>query len=302
MMPIRSVEIQDFAKTPIPEIPSVEGWKDVPISETDESLVSLDEIGIFSASFYAGVHDFSPYGHDSLPGALQKVYVREGLGHALLKAQDLLPDNLCLVGLDGFRPKPVQNSLYSFFLEQLKDLKPDWTDEAREEYTQKYVSKPSINPVRPAPHTTGGSIDQWILKLPDGYSRHDIVNEVALSTSMWLSAGAAFDHGGERSALRYYEEHDGPGAKVFRVSRRIMYWLMHEVGIEAYEEEFWHGNFGNQMAAQTAGIEAASYGVIELSAHQQQAEQILQAQRSRYGEKILTNLAPGEIIRPEFDA
>lgn len=301
-MPVRSVEIQDFARTPIPEVPSVQGWKDVPILENDEPLVSLDEISIFSASFYAGVHDFSPYGPDSLPGALQKIYVREGLGNALVKAQDLLPDSFCLIGLDGLRPRPVQSSLFNFFLEQLRALKPDWTDEAREEYTQKYVSKPSSDPARPAPHASGGSIDQWLIQLPDGYSRHDIVPEVALTTSMWLPAGAAFDHGSERSGLRYYEEHDGPGAKLFRENRRIMYWLMREVGIEAYEEEFWHGNFGNQMAAQTAGSEAASYGAIELSAHQQQAEQILLARHSRYGAKLLTNLAPGEIIRPEFEA
>src|SRR5580700_6747369 len=121
-MPLRSVEAQDFAQTAIPEVPLVDGWKELPIVENGEPLVALQELGILSASFYAGVHDFSPYGLDSLPGALHQVYVREGLGDALVKAQDLLPDNVSLIGLDGFRPEPVQTSLFNFFMQQLEEL------------------------------------------------------------------------------------------------------------------------------------------------------------------------------------
>ncbi len=298
-MPLRTFEVQELARTPIPDVPAVDGWKDKPIEESGEPLVTLGELGIPSASFYAGAHDFSPYEPDSLPGALQAVYVRQGLGEALLKSQSLLPDTMYLVGLDGFRPRSVQESLFRFFAGRLDELQPGWTAQEREAYTQKYVSKPSADPARPAPHNTGGSIDLWLLRLPDGFSRDDIPPSAALSAGLWLPAGAAFDHGGERSSLRYYEDNeDSADDAAFRASRRVMYWLAREAGIELYPDEFWHLNFGNQMAAQTAGNDLAVYGAAGLSEAQMRQEEQSRARLAQAGAKVTTNLPLGEVIRP----
>ncbi len=297
--------MEELAREPIPELPSVDGWKDIRIRENGEPLVTLGSLGIASASFYAGIHNFSPYYKDSLKGSLQKVYVREGLGEALQQAQTFLPDDMCLIGLDGFRPDSVQKSLYNSFLNRLTMLRPDWSEEARELYTQKYVSKPSTKPATPAPHATGGSIDQWLVRLNHDHSRHDIpkksFSKHVLKNSVWLPAGAPFDHGGESSALRYYEENDDTQEAIeFRQNRRILYWILKSAGIEVYPEEFWHGNLGNQMAAKTTGVKKAVYGKAALSDAQKKIEKRLRSKPLKVGKKMYTAGYPeGEIIQPD---
>lgn len=255
------IEVADFETTPIPEVPSVTGWQEVPIQENGENLVSFADLGIPFASFYSGLHDFSPYHPNELQGAYNGVYVREGFGEQLVKAQRLLPSNMSLLGLDGHRRLQVQSSLYYYYYERLNMLYPDWTAEQLQEHTVRYVSKPSSNPNIPAPHNTGGSLDLWIVNI-DPETRQTADNTQILASAVWLPAGAKFDHGGEKAALRHYEEHDENNAsEVFRRNRRTLYWLMREVGIEAYPDEYWHYNFGNQMAAKTAGNEVAVYGV-----------------------------------------
>ena len=56
-------------------------------------------------------------------------------------------------------------------------------------------------------------------------------------------------------------------------NRRVLYYLMKEIGLEAYADEWWHYNAPQtQMGAKTAGLAIASYGAIEISSSDFQLE------------------------------
>lgn len=280
--------IEDYKRTAIPELPSLDGWQNMPINETNETLVTLSSLGIPSASFYAGLHDFSPYEEGQLKGAYNEVYVRKGFGQALLEAQDMLPENLSLVGLDGYRARQLQAALYDYYYTKLEAVQPIWSDEQLATETQKFVSLPSQSQSAPAPHITGGALDCWLLEIPEGMSRRSSLDEI-LVHSAWLSAGTVFDHGGSKANLRYLEDHDDvPRPDLARCNRRLFYWLMKSVGVELYSEEYWHLSKGNQWGAKLTGEKAAIYGEAQSPEEQQQTQ----------GFKIATHIPLGEIIAP----
>src|SRR5688572_7052596 len=77
---------------PIPEVPSVAGWKEVPISETDKSREELVPLGMFSgnrriltSSVYDNEHENSPYS-DDLEGSMTTQFVRRGVAEKLQAA------------------------------------------------------------------------------------------------------------------------------------------------------------------------------------------------------------------------
>ncbi len=159
---------------PIPlEVPSVAGWKEVPLEPTDsDDLVPLGlfapEFGdIHTSSTYYGERDDSPYRFDELSGTNTAIFVRRGVAERMVQAQSLLPENLRLVVYDAYRPLEVQQALYDKYIGGLKALHPDWTAEQLATETQKFVSIPSTDSTKPSPHNTGGSIDLAIAKVSD---------------------------------------------------------------------------------------------------------------------------------------
>lgn len=291
----------EYTHIPVPfNAGEVANWRTVEIRECEEQLVPIgpfsQEAGsILTSSVYYGEHNNSPYIHDAnkLEGSLLSVFMREGVAKRLLEAQQYLPENHRLLVFDAYRPLEVQESLFYLYRQQLHSQEPGLNEESLTEETQKYVSIPSTNPSRPSPHNTGGSVDLAIIKLPpEQATRIDFIDsqladnslniedKVALEMqkyatvrhhSQLLNFGTAFDHGGEKAAMAYFEKQTTEGVSLSseeieaRKNRRLLYGVMEKVGMQAYEAEWWHFNAPeSQMGAVAAGLEIATYGTAVL--------------------------------------
>lgn len=237
---------KEFADRPIPlELPSVAGWKEVPIREQksliqfgpfkrrDEPLVPLgpfsENDAIFTRSIYGGEGIESPYREHPLVGSLITMFVSEGVAKQLKTAQKLLPAGMYFVVFDAYRDYAVQQSLFDRYFGDLRNLHPDWQEDELLTETQKYVSLPSKDPTRPSPHNTGGAVDLAIFQLPASIDQHvkEINRELAgfNNDREWQRAyllemrrialmrehaqmvdfGTPYDWGGPEAALNYFE-------------------------------------------------------------------------------------------------
>lgn len=284
----------------IPEIPSLAGWKEVPIRETEKSQEPLVAIGLFSdygtilsSSVYADEHYNSPYA-GGLSGSEVAVFMRQGVVDRLVHASKLLSPGMYLMVMDAYRSLEVQTSLYEQYTNGLRQKYPDWSEDQIANETQKYVSIPSTDLSRPSPHNTGASVDVVIVAVDDETQRAiDDINMQydALEKDDWQNAyvleikknqllrrhakmldfGTRFDHGGQEAALRHYEVMaqertlTEPEQEILR-NRRLLYAVMIQAGFEPYADEWWHYNDpASQMGAKVARRDYAEYGAIELS-------------------------------------
>jgi D-alanyl-D-alanine dipeptidase len=289
-----------------PEIPldagQIQGWKDIPIRE-DGSLDPLIPLGplsqeagiLMASSLYFGEHSNSPYAENSnkLAGSLLTLFARRSVVQRLLIAEQLLPADHHLLVFDAYRPYQVQKSLHDFYQQKLREKYPDRDNETLESETQKYVSLPSIDPTRPSPHNTGGSVDVALVKLDRAHeevllqirshltdARLNIAQRVGLEMRLsaimrrharMLDFGTALDHGGEKSALAYYESKIAAGETLTdddmlaRNNRRLLFGIMAQAGFQPYFAEWWHFNAPeSQMGAATAGHPYATFGPVDL--------------------------------------
>ena len=222
---------------PLPPIPvtingrpngCVEGWNEpgnplfIPVKENGEPLVSIRNSvpEIISRPVYQ-----ASQGEDQ--------FVRHSVADMLAKAQSFLPDGLQLVLFDGWRSIELQRQLYEqeYAVQASRLYGRDQASIVAE--TQRYVSVPSSSGEVPSPHNTGGAVDVAIMKddeLLDFGTRHDDMSE--------------------RSALVYAEMNASLGVAA-RDNRRMLYYAMTKAGFEPYVDEWWHYNYGNQMAQLT---------------------------------------------------
>ncbi|MBN9387569.1 MAG: M15 family metallopeptidase [Chloroflexi bacterium] len=292
-----TVEKVTYPKIPL-DAGQVQGWKDIPISF--EPLVPLGPLSreagfLMTSSIYFGEHSNSPYAHDTnkLEGSLLTLFARRSVARRLLVAEQLLPACHHLLIFDAYRPYQVQESLHDFYKQKLREKYPAMDNETLECETQKYVSLPSKDPARPSPHTTGGSVDLAIVKLDRTHEEEllqirsrltDVTLTIArrVGLEMRLSAimrsharmldfGTAFDHGGEKSALAYYELKIAAGEVLTDAdrlacnNRRLLFGIMTQAGFQPYFAEWWHFNAPeSQMGAATAGLGYATLGSVGL--------------------------------------
>ncbi len=314
----------------------VQGWKEIPIKENDrlDPLVPLGlyagEAGILTSSIYFGEHTNSPYAKDEhkIEGSLLTLFARQSVAERLVAAEKLLPAGNHLLVFDAYRPFQVQKSLHAFYKQKLIKKYPDMDDEALEVETQKYVSVPSKDPTRPSPHNTGGAIDVAIITLESAYKKEFYQTrslladetltaakraglEVRLSAIMrlhtkMLNFGTAFDHGGDKAALTYYESKIAAGEKLTAVDikachhRRLLFSVMVQAGFQPYFAEWWHFNAPeSQMGAAAAGLAQARFGAADFTDHHQTHEnsrlQLRQDVLRLESEKHL------DIVRPELE-
>lgn len=303
MMTVENVTVENGIYPGIPlDVGQVQGWKDIPLKE-DDSLDPLLPLGplsqeaefVMTSSLYFGEHSNSPYAEErnTVEGSLLTLFARQSVVHRLLVAEQLLPAGHHLLVFDAYRSYQVQKSLHDFYKQKLREKYPDMDNETLEPETQKYVSLPSIDPTRPSPHTTGGSVDVAIVKLDQAHEeellqiRSHLTDvhltiakrvglEMRLSATMrrhakMLDFGTALDHGGEKSALAYYESKIAAGEILteneMRVcnNRRLLFRIMTQAGFQPYFAEWWHFNAPeSQMGAASAGLDYATIGAVNL--------------------------------------
>lgn len=217
---------------PLPPLAPKHGWQDVAIEPVVEPLVPVAGLG-------PRIREDAAYYRMGLPGALPECWVREGVAKRLVQAADRLPDGLALLVWDGYRPFEVQKALFDQYVDELIAVHPEMPADAIEEYATRFVSKPSVVPVAPAPHLTGGAVD---LALCD-------------SSGEALDLGTGFDAFVSESGAAAFEDRPGP----IRENRRLLFWTMTEAGFTAYAEEWWHFDYGDQFWGMLTG-NTAVYG------------------------------------------
>jgi D-alanyl-D-alanine dipeptidase len=197
----------------------------------------------------------------------------------------------------------VQKSLYDFYKQKLREKHPEMDNDTLDAESQKYVSLPSIEPTRPSPHNTGGSVDVAIIKLDQAYEEElqhirsqltdmnlPIARRVGLGMrhsaimrqhGRMLDFGTALDHGGKKSTLAYYEAKIATGEiladndMLSCNNRRLLFLVMKQAGFLPYFAEWWHFNAPeSQMGAATAGLDYATFGAVNLDKNNRAHEYI----------------------------
>ncbi len=170
-------------------------------------------------------------------------YLREGVVERLMKAQDLLPQGLRLLFVEGYRPPSLQRAYFEEYASQLQAIHADWFAEQIHSAASRYVSPPDI-----APHSAGAAVD---LTLADAEGR-----ELDLGTRMNAdpeeSEGACYTHAANISTEA-------------RANRKLLGSVLTAAGLVNYPTEWWHWSFGDRYWALITGETAALYGPKEMA-------------------------------------
>ncbi|MCX5134841.1 M15 family metallopeptidase [Streptomyces sp. NPDC060011] len=169
-------------------------------------------------------------------------HLREGVLDRLLKAQALLPEEVRLLFVEGYRPPSLQRQYFDTYAAQLRTNQPGWSVDQVRSAASRYVSPPEI-----APHSAGAAVD---LTLADVDGRE-------------LDMGTRMNATPEESAGACYTQADNISAKA-RSRRNILSMALTAAGLVNYPTEWWHWSYGDRYWALMTGAEAAHYGPKEL--------------------------------------
>lgn len=232
------------------------------------------EFGFTDAeSYYAKPNNMTG---EKLPGVPDAPLVRLDVMKRLVRAEKLLrtdPDVRDLLGApahlkidDALRPHAVQKFAYEVaWPEVIRKVNPNISDEDLAKELPKYIAIPSDHPT-PTPHLTGGAVDVGLVN---------------------LETGRKFDRGHKGGAIKgtaYPDFHEGyhlipnqsdieniegqaevayEGSEIVNY-RRVLYWVMHHVGLYVNPHEIWHYGKGDPLSEYVSGSNHPYYGVADL--------------------------------------
>ncbi len=232
----------EAGKQPIPEIASIEGWQEVPITENGEPLVSLQKyqgrrLAISPQYFIQGFRE-----------ANFEQEIRAGVFERLLLAAEALPADYRLVVWDAWRSAELQKEIYDRYYAELCAQSGALGPEQLEMLCQQFVALPSVDPTKPSHHLTGGAVDVTII---DDFGQE-----------LWMGTG--FDDFSEVSHSRYFENEencvDERDLEAQR-NRRILHDVMCSVGMfTGLDTEWWHFQLGTQAHGVQTN-QSARYGI-----------------------------------------
>jgi D-alanyl-D-alanine dipeptidase len=165
-------------------------------------------------------------------------HLRIGVVDRLVHAQTLLPGGFRLLLVEGFRPPPVQLSIFESYADTLRAAHPDWTPQHVRTMASRYVSPPEI-----APHSAGAAID---LTLADA-------DGIALDMGTVINATPEESDGG------CYTDADIISASA-KEHRRVLGTALDAAGLVNYPTEWWHWSYGDRYWARATGAPSALYG------------------------------------------
>ncbi|MDT9695260.1 M15 family metallopeptidase [Streptomyces sp. P17] len=169
-------------------------------------------------------------------------HLRRGVLQRLVTAQDLLPDGLRLLFVEGYRPLSLQRRYFEEYAAELRMAHPGWPTAQVHAAASRYVSPPDI-----APHSAGAAVD---LTLADAHG-HELDLGTRLNASPEESNGACCtDAAGITAEAREYRE--------------ILSAAMTAAGLVNYPTEWWHWSYGDRYWALGAGADSAVFGPWEL--------------------------------------
>ncbi|RYL95019.1 hypothetical protein EWI07_03050 [Sporolactobacillus sp. THM7-4] len=191
----------------------------------DEPLVSLTGVS-------PKIKIYPSYYLQKMPGTSQDLFLREEVARKIVQTAEQLPDGLFLVLIDGWRSFETQRFIYERTIRQFRAA--GYSENRIQKEITDFVACPSKDPVRPAPHYSGGAID---LTLADD---HD-----------WIDMGTGFDDFTERAHLDFFEGKTGLSdlERLARDHRRFLRDRMEGAGFTHYPTEWWHYSYGDRAWA-----------------------------------------------------
>lgn len=231
-----------------------------------EGYTELNAIDIAGDNYYHRA-DNPPY-YLSVPHSISQLYARDTVAKKLQHINDRLREHdLELYIFDAWRPIEVQNYFHDvWFYNYVKTQHPQWSEEQIWREVELYWAKgaessEAIDPLSPAPHSTGGAVDLTIRKK---------------NTKEHLFMGTMFDDMVITSFTDHYEQYgtkdpEGENQNVSfseaeaRANRRLLFWMMKSEGFENNATEWWHYSWGDQMWALFSEAEGAFYSAMRLT-------------------------------------
>jgi D-alanyl-D-alanine dipeptidase len=197
------------------------------VEECGESLVDLRAVGVLR---------IDPRLADPA-GAF--AHLRSSVAGRLVAAQTLLPRELRLLVVEGYRPPALQEQYFSESVEELRVLHPDWNAVRLRREAGRYISPPEV-----APHVAGAAVDVTLCT--------DTGTELMMGTEVNATPtgpdGACYTASPDISR----EAMD---------NRHILIAALTAVGLVNYPTEWWHWSYGDRYWAFIAGAPNAIYGL-----------------------------------------
>ncbi|MER5628644.1 M15 family metallopeptidase [Streptosporangium sp. NPDC002544] len=200
---------------------------DMPIEECGEALIDLRTVAALRVDpRMAGTG--TAYAH-----------LRRSVVDRLVTAQSLLPPNLYLLVVEGYRPLALQARYFGAHVDRLRVTRPGQDDDWYRRQASRYISPPEV-----APHVAGGAVD---LTLCD-----------ADGAELWLGTEV---NDTDTEACHTASTEVTPEAME---NRRVLSAALDRVGMINYPTEWWHWSYGDRYWACVTQAPAARYGLANL--------------------------------------
>ena len=164
--------------------------------------------------------------------------LRVGVLDRLVTAQTLLPPDLRLLVVEGYRPPALQARYFHAHIDRLRVRLPDADAPTLHRMASRYVAPPEV-----APHVAGAAVDVTLCTV-DG-------------KELWLGTEV---NDTDTTACHTDAEGIAPEA---RARRSVLSSAMGAVGFVNYPSEWWHWSYGDRYWACRTGADHARYGAID---------------------------------------
>lgn len=170
--------------------------------------------------------------------------VRNGVADKLIKVFNLLPSNVNLVLIEGYRTLKNQENSWNKLFEKIKSENPKLNNEQIEDKVKLVIARPS--PL--AKHHCGGAVDVTL----------------CFSSGELLDMGT--DYLSEPASIEIQNKYPMECLNLSDIqneNRKILRDAMVRVGFVWYPGEWWHYCYGDRMWAVYTGREKCFYGPVD---------------------------------------
>lgn len=164
--------------------------------------------------------------------------IRRVIHDKVVACANALPDGLCLMVFDAFRPRSRQWELWRPVITRLSQDNPDWSEAQLYTEASRWVSPPDGFG---SGHQAGAAVD---VKLAD-------------------TDRTELDFGGAMKGLSGVAPTNWPVAPNIRKNRDLLVDAMQATGMVNYPDEWWHFSYGDRLWAEVTNRDTAFFAPIE---------------------------------------
>ena len=164
--------------------------------------------------------------------------IRRVIRDKVLACANALPDGLCLMIFEAFRPRSRQWELWKPVMAKVCADHPDWSED--QIYTE---------------------CARWVSP-PDGFgSGHQA--GAAVDVKLAYANRTELEFGGVMKGLTGVAPTNWPVSAEIRKNRDLLVAAMQETGMINYPDEWWHFSYGDRLWAEVTNRETAFFAPIE---------------------------------------